>query len=223
MSSLPFWGTLVKVPDGFVVVELDIVGAAILGQDAHDACLLFGGEHNLTMMRPIVLTIATTKECTYSPACFGLIVLFNVLIKLTESPGFLHAFLLMIVWTSTLLPGCGIDGMAVSTLTQLLQHGLMVHAGELFATLTIKTQGIPVGYITSSQFLIFHIHITSFHDLCHFDGYYIVICDMGTLLVTETQSLDGFAQSHLVADGVGQRGVALLDFRYQLLAVHLLG
>ena len=46
---------------------------------------------------------------------------------------------------------------------------------------------------------------------------------MSTLLVLESQCLDGLAQSHLVADGVGERRIALAYLLNHLVAVHLLG
>ncbi len=57
-------------------------------------------------------------------------------------------------------------------------------------------------------------------SLCHLDRHHIVVRDMSTLPMLETQRLDGFTQSYLVADGIGERRIALLHHNYHLVAIH---
>ena len=52
---------LFEIPVRFVVVELDAVGAAEMGQDLHDVILLFGREFVFTVMVTIVGTHASAK------------------------------------------------------------------------------------------------------------------------------------------------------------------
>lgn len=42
--SKPFWFLVIKIPRGYVVVELDVFGWTKLGNDVHNALLLFGCE-----------------------------------------------------------------------------------------------------------------------------------------------------------------------------------
>ena len=53
--------TLPEVPSLDVVVEMDAIGAAELGQDFQNLVLLFWCDHVFTMMYSVVRSIATTE------------------------------------------------------------------------------------------------------------------------------------------------------------------
>ena len=52
---------LIKVPSYYVVVKLNALDAAKLGQNRQNLFLLLGREHNLAVMRPIIWSISATE------------------------------------------------------------------------------------------------------------------------------------------------------------------
>ena len=102
----------VEVPDSFVMVESQTISTAILSQDSHDVCLLFGREFVVAVMIAVIRPAATTEVTPDTMACLGPTIVWHVIIDMREAPCFLHLFDFIVAQALAALPCVRIDGRA---------------------------------------------------------------------------------------------------------------
>ena len=72
----------VEVPDRFVVVESEVVGRAVLGQDVHDVLLLAGRELVFTAIVAVVRAAAAAEVVLYPLAGLSPMAMWHIIVDM---------------------------------------------------------------------------------------------------------------------------------------------
>ncbi len=73
---------LIKVPVCHIVVELDVIDGAELGDDGQNICLLFGRKLIFPMMIAVIRAVAATEVTPYTLARLSPLVVRHILVEL---------------------------------------------------------------------------------------------------------------------------------------------
>jgi hypothetical protein len=99
------------------------------------------------MMIPVIRTTTTTEVVLHTFAGFCLQVAGHILVKLTETPGFLYRLRIAEMLALTTFPCCRVDGRTMKSHFGLKPIGLIMQATFAQLTVVIETKFISIGDI----------------------------------------------------------------------------